>query len=327
MKIIIPAAGEGTRLRPHTLIRPKPILYVGGKTIIDFILEEIFKIPDIEEVIFIVGYRKNDLVNYVKENYKNLNVSFVVQDEYKGLAHAIYIAKDHIKPDDELFIILGDTIFKADLLSVVKKKENSLGVCVVDNPERFGVALLKKDGVIERLIEKPQTFVSNLALTGLYNILKASELFEAIKYIIENDIKTRNEYQLTDALEYMIKSGSIFKTFNLEGWYDCGEKSTMIKTNRAIMDNKILSKQIQDSAIIPPVFIDKGVVIEKSIIGPYVHISKNSKITSSIIKDSIISDGVNITNAILEASMLSEKSEYEGKVHSIDLGANDKIDK
>ena len=322
MKVIIPAAGEGSRLRPHTITKPKPILPIAGATIIDFIMTEISSIQDLEEVIFIVGYLKDQMTEYLTEKYKNIKLTFVEQKEYKCLAHALSLTKEHIKDDDKIFIILGDTIFKLNLSNIVSKNENSLGVCEVDNPGRFGVAVLNEQGVITKLVEKPQEPISNLALTGMYNIVNTKELFEAIDYIIKNDIKTKNEYQLTDALEYMIKNSIIFKTFKLDGWYDCGEKSTMIETNKSIIKHDILSKGIKDTAIIPPVFIDKDVKIENSVIGPYVHIGKNSKIENSILKNSIIFEEVNISNAFMDNSIISEKVTYKGKTHSMDIGAS-----
>ena len=322
MKVIIPAAGEGTRLKPHTITKPKPILPIAGATIIDFIMTEISSIQDLEEVIFIVGYLKDQMIEYLTERYKNIKLTFVEQKEYKGLAHAISLTREHIKDDDKIFIILGDTIFKLNLSNIVSKNENSLGVCEVDNPSRFGVAILNEQGIITKLVEKPKEPISNLALTGMYNIVNAKELFEAIDYIIKNDIKTKNEYQLTDALEYMIKNSIIFKTFKLDGWYDCGEKSTMIETNKTIIKHNILSKGIKDTAIIPPVFIDRDVKIENSVIGPYVHIGKNSKIENSILKNSIIFEEVNISNAFMDNSIISEKVTYRGKTHSMDIGAS-----
>ena len=321
MKVIIPVAGEGSRLVPHTLTKPKPILPIAGSTVIDFIINELTSIKDLENIIFIFGYLKDKVINYITSKYKDLKFTFVEQKEYKGLAHAISLTKEYVNDDDKLLIILGDTIFKLDIFNIVKKNENALGVCEVDNPSRFGVALINENGIITKLIEKPKDYISNLALTGIYNILNAKELFDSIDYIISNDIKTKNEYQLTDALENMIKNGVIFKTFKLDGWYDCGEKSAIIETNRAMIVHKILSKGINNSAIIPPIFIDENVKIENSIIGPYVHIGKNSKIENSIIKDSIIFESDNISNAFIYNSIISENVTYKGKKDSIDIGA------
>lgn len=323
MKIIIPAAGEGLRLRPHTLTKPKPILPLAGKTIIEFIIDELNVIENIEEIIFIVGYKKEYFTNYIKENIKGYNFSFVEQKEYRGLGDAVYLAKERIKDDDEILIILGDTIFEADIKAVVKSKENMLGCYTVDDPKRFGVVVLNDDETISKLVEKPQEYISNLALTGVYSIKKAKKLFDAIKYIIENDIKTKNEYQLTDALDCMIKYGEVFKTFKLTKWYDCGVKETMLKTNKQIIKHNLKSKNIVNSTIIEPVYLGENVSIEGSVVGPYVHVGNNTKIKSSIIRSSIIDENVSIENALLADTIFSENAVYKGGMHSLDLGNSD----
>ncbi len=322
MKVIIPAAGEGTRLKPHTLTKPKPILPVAGSTIIDSIMEEVLTINGVNEVIFIVGYLKEKIIEHLSNKYTNIKLTFVEQKKFRGLADAVLLARDFINEDENILIILGDTIFKVNLDDVVSKKENALGVCEVEDPSRFGVALLDSNGVITKLVEKPQEPISNLALTGIYNIVSSKELFNAIDYIISNNIKTKNEYQLTDALEYMIKNGSIFKTFNLDAWYDCGLKNTMLETNRDIIKHNILSKGIKDTAIIPPVFIDENVKIEGSVIGPYVHIGRDSIIESSILKNCILFEEARVENVILEDCILSENATYKCKTTSMDIGAN-----
>ncbi len=322
MKIIIPAAGQGTRLKPHTTTKPKPILPIAGESIIDFIMDEVETFNDVEEIIFIVGYLKNEVINYITKKYPLLNISFIEQEEYKGLAHAVYLAKEKTKDTDSIFIILGDTIFKSDLASVIEKNENSLGVCIVDDPSRYGVVILNEDKSINYLVEKPSEWVSNLAITGLYYIKDVKELFESIEYIMDNSITTKNEFQLTDALEVMIKKNIHFSTFALSGWFDCGMKSTMLLTNKEIIEHKILSKSINYTVLIPPVFIDEDVIIEKSVIGPYVHIGKNTVINSSVISNSIIFNDVKIENATLTDSIISEYSTYKEHINSVDLGAN-----
>ena len=310
MKIIIPAAGKGTRLAPHTDYNPKPILPVAGKTIVDFIMDKIETLDNVESVIFIVGYLKDKMIEYLKNKYKDINIEFVVQNEYKGLAHAVSLAEEKVTDADSVFIILGDTLFKYDLSSLIEKNKNSLGVSIVDDPSRFGVAVLNDNKKIIHLIEKPSEPISNLALTVLY-------------YIKDNSIKTKNEFQITDALENMITKKDIdFTTFTLDAWYDCGEKKEMLKTNQDILEHKILTKSLNYTVIIPPVFIDESVIIEKSVIGPYVHIGKNSNIKSSIISNSIVFDNTNIENALFDNSIISENVSYKGNIDSVDLGNN-----
>ncbi len=304
MKIIIPAAGKGTRLAPHTDYNPKPILPVAGKTIVDFIMDKVKTLENVESVIFIVGYLKDKMIEYLKNKYKDINIEFVVQNEYKGLAHAVSLAKPYIKDNDDVFIILGDTIFEADIKSVVEKKQNSLASFVVEDPRRFGIIILENEKVIQ-VIEKPKVITSNLALTGLYYINNMYSLFDSIAYIMEHDIKTNGEYQLTDAIQKMIDDKIYFTTFPLIGWYDCGEKMAMIDTNRNIIKHEILSTNIIESNIIEPCFIGKNVMIKNSTIGPYVSIDEGSSISNSTLKNSIIGKNINIDNSCLEDEMVT----------------------
>lgn len=321
MKVIIPAAGKGTRLLPHTLTKPKPILPIGGKTIIDFIIDSVKELGDVDEIIFIVGYLKDKMVSHIKSKHNNINISFVNQDEYKGLAHAVSLTREKVIDADSIFIVLGDTLFKYNLASLIEKNENSLGISIVDDPSKYGVVILNHDKKVTHLVEKPSEPISNLALAGLYYIKDVKDLFVSIDYIISNSIKTKNEFQITDALDHMITKQNIdFTTFTLDAWYDCGEKNAMLKTNQDIIEHNILSKSLNYTVIIPPVFIDDDVVIEKSVIGPYVHIGKNSNIKSSIISKSIVFDNTNIENALFDSSIISENVSYKGNIDSVDLG-------
>ncbi len=304
MKVIIPAAGKGVRLAPHTEHNPKPILPIAGKTIVDFIMDKVKTLDNVESVIFIVGYLKDKMIDYLKNKYKDINIEFVVQDEFKGLAHAISLTRNLIDNQDDLFIILGDTIFDVDIKSVVDKNQNSLATFVVDDPRRFGIVFLDGDRVV-KVVEKPETIDSNIALTGLYYIKDSASLFASIDYIIKNNIKTKNEYQITDAIEQMIKNDIYFTTFNLDGWYDCGEKMAMVETNTNIIKHQVLTDRITDTNIIEPCFIGKGAVIENSTIGPYVSIGENSKISNSTIRTSIIGDDIDITNSTFENEMIT----------------------
>ena len=323
MKVIIPAAGKGTRLLPHTLTKPKPILPIGGKTIIDFIIDSVKELDNVDEIIFIVGYLKDEMISHIKEKHPNINASFINQDEYKGLAHAVSLTEEKSLNADSILIILGDTLFKYNLSSLIENNKNSLGVSIVDDPSKYGVAVLNENKKIIHLIEKPSESISNLALTGLYYIKDVKELFSSIDYIISNSIKTKNEFQITDALEHMITKKNIdFTTFTLDAWYDCGEKKEMLKTNQDIIEHNILTKSLNYTVIIPPVFIDESVIIEKSVIGPYVHIGKNSNIKSSIISNSILFDNTNIENALFDNSIISENVSYKGNIDSVDLGNN-----
>ncbi len=304
MKIIIPAAGKGVRLAPHTEHNPKPILPIAGKTIVDFIMDKVQTLDNVESVIFIVGYLKDKMIDYIQNKYKDIKIEFVVQEDFKGLAHAISLTRELVNDNDELFIILGDTIFDVDIKSVVEKKQNSLATFVVDDPRRFGIVFLDGEKVT-KVIEKPERIDSNIALTGLYYIKDSISLFNSIDHIIKHDIKTKNEYQITDAIEHMIESGTYFTIFSLNGWFDCGEKMAMIETNSNIIKHEVLSDNITGSNIIEPCFIGKNATIINSTIGPFVSIGANSKVSGSTIKTSIIGDNITVDNKTLENEMIT----------------------
>jgi glucose-1-phosphate thymidylyltransferase len=228
MRAIIPVAGEGSRLRPHTYTLPKVLINVAGKPIIGHILDKIIH-DGFNEATIVIGYMGEKIIKYVTSNY-TLKVDFVEQEERLGLAHSIYIARETI-PDEPVLIILGDTIFDVDLKPVISGKYTSLGVKYVEDPRRFGV-VQNSGEFASKLIEKPDTPISNLALVGLYWIKNTKVLKKSLTEIVEGEIKTRGEYQLTDALQKMIDSGEKITTFNVEGWYDCGNPETLLSTNR-----------------------------------------------------------------------------------------------
>ena len=228
MKAIIPVAGVGTRLRPHTYTLPKVLLNVAGKPILGHILDALQQ-HNIDEATIIVGYMGDLVEDYVRRNY-SMNVTFIYQEERLGLGHSIWIAREHITDNEPLLIILGDTIFDVDLSLATNSRFSTLGVKSVDDPRRFGVVELEK-GFISRLIEKPENPTTNLALVGLYFINNPTLLVDSLQTLIDNNIRTRDEYQLTDALQMMIDKGEKFTTFPVEGWYDCGKPETLLSTN------------------------------------------------------------------------------------------------
>jgi len=216
VKVIIPVAGKGTRLKPHTHTVPKAMLHVAGKTIIEHILDEIATVePD--EYVFIIGYLGDKLRCFLEEKITQ-PVHFVVQQESLGIAHALYQARSFLA-DGPVLIVLGDTIFQADLAHVLKRKISGIGVRVVDDPRRFGVIVTDGERVV-KLVEKPQAPVSTLAIAGVYFITEPALLAKCIERLIADDVRTRGEYQLTDALQLMVEAGHEMVTFPIEGWFD-----------------------------------------------------------------------------------------------------------
>lgn len=323
MRAIIPVAGVGSRLKPHTYTIPKVLLNVGGKPMLGYIIEKIIS-EGINKATFIYGHLGDMIIDYVKKTYPNLQADFVEQKELEGLGHAIYTAIPTFD-DEEIFIILGDTIFDVELKSVFEKKENSLGVKAVDDPRRFGVAFLK-NGFIEKLVEKPQTLESNLALVGLYYIAESKYLISALNTLVEKNIRTRGELQLTDALQMMIEDGVKMTTFPVEGWYDCGKPETLLSTNQYLLNKNGIPQTIPTVVIIPPVFIGENCIIENSIIGPFATISDGAKISESIIKNSIIGSNGEVSKALLENSIVGNNSVVRGAHNRINLGDSSEID-
>lgn len=323
MRAIIPVAGLGSRLKPHTHTVPKVLLNVGGKPIIGHIIDKLLE-ENISKATFVYGHLGEMIINYVRNSYPQLQADFVEQRELEGLGHAIYTAIPTFD-DNEVFIILGDTVFDVNLKDVFKNKVSSLGVKAVEDPRRFGVAIMH-NGYIKELVEKPSTIISNLALVGLYYISNAGSLVKALTHLVENDIRTRGELQLTDALELMLKAGEKITTFNVDGWYDCGKPETLLATNQFLLKQKGNSQKLPSAIIIPPVFIAETATVENSIIGPYATIGEAAFIHSSIIKNSIVGEKAEVRNALLENSIIGNNTAIKGSFKRLNTGDSSEID-
>jgi len=317
MKAIIPVAGVGSRLRPHTLSNPKVLLNVAGKPIIGHIMDKLIA-SGIDEAIVIVGYLGDMIEKWLRKHY-TIKFTFVTQHEQLGLAHAIWMCKPHVNESEPLFIILGDTIFDVDLETVLKSPFSTLGVKVVEDPRRFGVAVTSDDKIL-KLVEKPDTPVSNLAIVGLYFLKQAGPLFASIDFLIDKKIKTKGEYQLTDALQLMIDKGEPFTTFPVHGWYNCGKSETLLSTNEILLKENI-SKKIYPGCIINnPVFIADSAVLEHAIIGPNTTIGEQAVVVNSIISDSIIGSDARVKHIMLEHSIVGNNASVTGTPHKINIG-------
>lgn len=327
MKAIIPVAGIGTRLRPHTHTQPKSLIPVAGKPIIAHIVDNLCQ-AGIKEFIFIIGYLGDKIESYITTNYpENIN-HFVIQTTGKGIAHAIWLAKDYISDTDEVFIVLGDTLFDADLDKVLRSEYSSLGIKKVNDPRAFGVAQLDDEGNIINLVEKPLIPKSNLALIGAYYIKHGDKLKEALDYVIANNIKTNNEFYLTDALNHLIETGYTLKVFDVDNWFDCGKKEILLETNATLLKRfKPESANVnhENTIIIPPVYLAPGSKIRNSIIGPFVSIGEDAIINYSIVRNSIIGPYAQLEFAILEDSLIGNDASLKGLVQSLNLGDSTEI--
>jgi glucose-1-phosphate thymidylyltransferase len=239
------------------------------------------------------------------------------------------MAREHIEGQDEILIALGDTIFDMDMKDFMKIPYSSLGVKKVEDPRRFGVVEVGTDGFITRLVEKPSVPVSNLALVGIYKIKEVDNLFKAIKHNIDNDVRTKGEFQLTDALMYMIDNGVKMTVHNVENWFDCGKKEALLETNAILLSRPGYvtsgTDKFKGSIIIPPVNIDPSCEIAHSIIGPNVSIGAKARITSSVVKESIIGPEAEIENAVLQNSLIGNESILKGLIQSLNLGDSTEI--
>ncbi len=329
MKAIIPVAGAGTKLRPHTYTQPKALIPIAGKTILSFIVDQL-KEAGIKEFIFIVGYLGEKIQDYVKQTYPELETHFVFQNERQGTGHAIELTKN-IVGTDEVFVVLGDTICEYDVQEVVNSPFSMLGVKKVDDPRNFGVASIDENGFIEQVVEKPAIPKSNMALVGLYKIKETHFLFECLHHLFMQDIKTQGEYNLTDALDCMIKRGAQFKSFKVKSWFDCGKKESLLESNATLLKKFGGNTNGHDhgyvnTIIIPPVSISVGCDISNAIIGPHVAIGANTTIKHSIVRDSIIGSYTNLDEVVLDNSLIGSDASVKGLSRSLNIGDNTEID-
>jgi glucose-1-phosphate thymidylyltransferase len=327
MKAIIPVAGAGAKLRPHTYTQPKALIPIAGKTILCFIVDQLNE-AGINEFIFIVGYLGEKIQDYVENIYPNLKCHFVYQNERQGTGHAVELTRS-IVGNDEVFVALGDTICEYDVKEMVNSPYSMLGVKKVDDPRRFGVAEIDEQGFIAHVVEKPAIPKSNMALVGLYKIKETEFLYACLHHLFAEDIKSYGEYNLTDALDCMIQRGAKFKAFKVKSWFDCGKKETLLESNATLLKKtggNTDGREFEDTIIIPPVSIASGCTIRKSIIGPHVAIGANTNIQHSIVRDSIIGSYTNLFEVVLDNSLIGSDASVRGLSRSLNIGDNTEID-
>lgn len=328
MKAIIPAAGAGTRLRPHTYTQPKALIPIAGKPILSFIVDPLAE-AGIQDFVFVIGYLGDKIIDYVKRRYPKLTCHFVQQSQREGSGQAIALTKKLIG-DDEVFIVMGDTICEFDVHEILSFKGSALGLKKVDDPRRFGVAEIDEGGGIRHLVEKPQIPKSNMALVGVYKIKETGILFQCLEEIFKEKLKSHDEYQLTDALQCMIDKGVKFSAFKVNNWFDCGKKESLLETNSILLkknnDVKMPDIPYENTILIPPVSIANHCNIKNSIIGPNVTIGENTVITYSIITNSIIGSYTNLLEVVLNSSIIGSDANIHGLTQSLNIGDNTEID-
>ena len=326
MKAIIPVAGAGTKLRPHTYTQPKALIPLAGKTVLSIIVDQL-KNAGINEFIFVVGYLGDKIQDYVRTNHPFVKSHFVHQNDRQGIGHALKLTKE-IVAGDEVFIVLGDTICEYNIEAVLGSETSMLGLKKVDDPRNFGVAELNCEAVTH-VVEKPQIPKSNMALVGIYKIKETDMLFECLETNISQNVKTHGEYSITDAIDCMIKKGAQFKAFKVDSWFDCGKRETLLESNATLLKKfggSIMSSQAyENTVIIQPVRIGKGCSISNSIIGPNVTIGEDTTVESSIVKNSIIGSFSNLFDIVLDYSIIGSDTGIHGETRTLNIGDNTDI--
>jgi glucose-1-phosphate thymidylyltransferase len=322
MKVIIPLAGFGTRLRPHTYTRPKPLINVAGKSVLGHVLD-IFQTLPVEDYIFITGYLGEQVQQHVHQHYPMLKTHYRVQEELNGQSSAVLLAKEFIG-NSPVLIVFVDTIVEVDLTQLQHETADAVVfVKKVTDPRRFGVVELGEDGYVRKLIEKPSTFENDLAVVGFYYIKDGNALMEALARQISLGIKTKGEYFLADALQLMIQDGLKMRAQEVGTWLDCGQPDTVLETNRYLLENGLSNTtdvQTSNNIIIPPVYVHPSAQLCQSVIGPHVSIGENCRIENSIIRNSIIDKGAEVQDAMLSQSLIGRQARVSDKFRTYNVG-------
>ena len=334
MKVIIPLAGFGKRMRPHTWSKPKPLLNVAGKPVLGHILDrlvaqgEASRDLQLDEFIFIVGWLGEQIQEYYETSGYPYPAHYVEQKEMLGQAHAIWLARHLL--GGPVLIIFVDTVFEADLSGLESSGlDGMLYVREVEDPRRFGVAVVGDDGLMTGLVEKPSTFDNRLAVVGVYYIQDSAWLLRAIEELMARDIQTKGEYYLADAFTLMIEQGARLGVRQVSVWEDCGTPRDVLKTNRYFLENgqDNSSRAVTvDSVIRPPVYIAPSARVEHSIVGPYVTIAENSLVQHSILRDSILDEGATISDTMLESSLIGKDAVVRGRYRVLNVGDSSQVD-
>ncbi len=331
LKIVIPMAGWGTRMRPQTWSKPKPLVGVAGKPSFDHLMDMFKSIPEPQhtEFIFIIGpYLGEQIPVYVEKHYPKIKANYVVQEDMKGQSHTIWLARHLI--NGPTIVVFSDTLLDTDFSFLNEEKSDGVAwVKAVPDPRRFGVAELNKEGGIQRLIEKPQSMENNLALVGCYYFKQGENLVSAVNEQIKRGIQLKGEFFLVDAINIMIDNGSQMRTNSVDVWLDTGTIEATLETNKYMLehgrDNSEESAKRQGITIIAPVFIHPSAKVDGSVIGPHVSISADCEVEGCIIRNSILDDGSTVTNSVLDGSFIGRQARVEGHPKTVNIGDNSNI--
>ena len=323
MNVIIPVAGLGTRLRPHTWSRPKPLVSVAGQPMLGHVLDRLLKLT-LDRVVFVTGYLGDQIEAFVRDNYA-FDAVFVPQSEPRGQSDAIVRARGQIA--GPTIILFPDMLFEADIEQLeTASYDGAIFVKQVDDPRRFGVVVLDGEGHARKIVEKPDKPVSDLAIMGIYYVREVRQLFDAIDEQVQRDIQTKGEYFLADALQLMIDSGLLFRAIPATAWEDCGTTAALLSTNRYLLSKSLDAPEAPGSVVIPPVFIAPTARITNSVIGPYASIGDNVQVENAIVRDSIIDSGAHIESAMLTTSIVGRDAYVRGEPMRVNVGDSADID-
>lgn len=319
MHCIIPAAGKGTRMRPLTWSNPKPLIHVAGRPVLAHVIDSLLE-ADVDHITLIVGYLGDAIVSWARIAYPQIKVDFAIQEKPDGLASAVLLAEQYVT-EDPLMIVLGDTLFSADLSVLRGEVRNMIVTSPVEDPSRFGVVVMDGSRVAE-LVEKPSEFISNLAIVGVYYYANGRRLMEYCKELQKRDIKTRGEYQLTDAMQLMLQNEEPFGILDIDGWYDCGKPETLLETNREFLDRQGSSGTpvLENAVVIDPCFFGAGTVIRNSVVGPWFSGGTGILIENSRISNTIAGADSEFKHVMLTESVTGERSIVHGSFSKMYTG-------
>lgn len=330
IKIVIPMAGYGTRLRPHTWSRPKQLISLAGKSVLSHIMDMFMTLPDPDEVeyIFIVGYLGEKIESYMDQVHPDFKVTYVLQEEMRGQSHAIYLAREYL--NGPMLMVFADTLIETNLSFLANTDSDVIAwVKPVPDPRRFGVTEIGEDGFVKRLIEKPKEMYNNLAVVGFYYFQESANLVSAIEKQMKDGMKLKGEYFLADAVNIMLQQGARMTTERVDVWLDAGTAETVLDTNRYLLsnghDNSSEVSHRTDVTVIPPVFVHPSADVRTSVIGPYTSIGPNCVVNDSVIRDSILEDGAISDDIILERSLIGKNACVKGHPRSFNVGDNSEL--
>jgi len=326
VRAIIPVAGYGTRLRPHTHTQPKALMHVAGKPILAHIIDELAG-AGVDEIVLVVGHLGEKIEAYARERYGHLRLHFVVQEEPLGNGHAVYVAREHLDGSPVL-VIFGDTIIKGDLPALLGSRESLAGVKEVEDPRRLGVVELDSQGHITRFIEKPLRPATNLALIGVYHIRNSRALGAALDRLIREDRRARGEFWLADGLQLMVEAGERMRIFPMEHWYDCGTAEALLQANHALLElaGPGAARTSDTSIVLPPSYVSPAAEVQGSVVGPHVSIAEGARVVNSVIRDSIVNAGAEVEDALLEHSIVGERAVVKGRPARVNVGDSSAIE-